>query len=88
MRNLDLENKVYAACTCPLSRRNFTEEEIVYTLQNESFRDTLLCWFESSESDGCWTEETVCLMRSFYPLKARPQEGKEQLLDDWDDVVF
>jgi len=88
MSHLDLENKIYAACNCPLSRRNFTESEILYILNNESFRENLLSWFESTLSDGCWTEQAVRFMRSFYPPIATLPEGDEQRLNPLDDVVF
>jgi hypothetical protein len=65
VRNLELESQIFSACGCPIERRDFTNEEIRYILMHHSLQDDLLFWFESTLSDGCWTEEAVRFMRSF-----------------------
>lgn len=59
---------------CGDEPRDFTPQEKQYILYCQSsndesdrtFLDGLLFWFESTTSDGCWTQANVEFMRSFY----------------------
>ncbi|WP_181824421.1 hypothetical protein [Chroococcidiopsis thermalis] len=59
---------------CGNEPRDFTFQEKQYILDYQSsndrsdraFLDGLLFWFESTTSDGCWTQANVEFMQSFY----------------------
>ncbi|PSB48404.1 hypothetical protein C7B80_06070 [Cyanosarcina cf. burmensis CCALA 770] len=59
-----IENEIYQACD--QYPRNFTLEEMDYIRSHSDVRDTLINWFEMSLSDGCWTQQQVKFMQSFY----------------------
>ncbi len=63
--NNEIEEEINIACSCPFEMRDFTNQEKQYIISYIPFREKLLAWFESTHSDGCWTEENVEL---FYPL--------------------
>ncbi|MBD2305639.1 hypothetical protein H6G17_08925 [Chroococcidiopsis sp. FACHB-1243] len=59
-----IENEIYQACD--EYPRNFTLEEMDYIRSHPDIQDILICWFEMSLSDGCWTQQQVKFMQSFY----------------------
>lgn len=59
-----IEDEIYQACD--EQPRNFTNEEMDYIRFHSEVRDLLLCWFEMSLSDGCWTQQQVKFIQFFY----------------------
>ena len=59
-----IEDEIYRACD--EYPRDFTLREMDYIRSHSDVRDTLIKWFEMSLSDGCWTQQQVKFMRSFY----------------------
>ena len=59
-----IENEIYRACD--EYPRDFTPREMDYIRSHFDVRDTLINWFEMNLSDGCWTQQQVKFMRSFY----------------------
>jgi hypothetical protein len=69
MNNSQFDQQIFSACKFSVGARDFTDAEKRYILENETFLEELLLWFESSNSDGCFTEESANFMRCFYDKK-------------------
>lgn len=61
----EIESEINNACSCPFEMRDFTSQEMQYIVSYMPFRERLMEWFESTNSDGSWTEENVEFL---YPL--------------------
>lgn len=88
MRNFALEDQIIAACRCPMSQRDFTEQEQAYILGHQPFQDELLFWFAATCSDGCWTAQTVKFLRSCSSLPKNLPAGREEDAEESDEIVF
>jgi hypothetical protein len=57
--NSEIESEINNACLHPFEIRDFNNQEKQYIISYMPFREKLLAWFESTNSDGSWTEENV-----------------------------
>ncbi len=75
-----IEKAIHIATT--QEPRDFTEEEKQYLLNNENYRKDMLFWFESNNSDGCWTKATVEFMNKLYTFKVENRvESKREIMN-------
>lgn len=51
---------------CTVEPRDFSEEQKQYILNNQSLRDDLMFWLESTVSDNCWTPANFDFIKSLY----------------------
>lgn len=57
--------------------RSFISHEIEYLKSNSIFRSEIVFWYESNESNGCWSDKNVKLLREF-----QRQAAVEKVLAD------
>ena len=57
--------------------RSFISHEIEYLKSNSIFRSEIVFWYESNNSDGCWSDDNVKLIREF-----QRQAAVEKVLAD------
>ena len=57
--------------------RSFISHEIEYLKSNSIFRSEIVFWYESNDSDGCWSDDNVKLIREF-----QRQAAVEKVLAD------
>ncbi|WP_019503343.1 hypothetical protein [Pleurocapsa sp. PCC 7319] len=57
--------------------RSFISHEIEYLKSNSIFRSEIVFWYESNNSDGCWSDENVKLIQEF-----QRQAAVEKVLAD------
>lgn len=57
--------------------RPFTSHEIEYLKSNSIFRSEIVFWYESNDSNGCWSDDNVKLVTEF-----QRQAAVEKVLSD------
>jgi hypothetical protein len=67
----ETEASIMNKCSIDAEPADFTAEEKEYITLNQSSLEWLFYWFESNQSDGCWTEQNYEFMRRFYSATSR-----------------
>ena len=63
---MNTEQQILSACQDRI--RNFSDAEKSYILQHQSLIKSLISWYQSQLSDGCWTAGNLLFIRQLVQL--------------------